>query len=48
MLKFAEWPKIPVITSKEPLNENKLVAGDLRANQDKTNADMIQFIKRWN
>ena len=26
---------------------NKLFVGDLRANLDETNADMIQFIKRW-
>ena len=27
---------------------NKLFAGDFRANPDKTNADMVQFTKRWN
>ena len=27
---------------------NKLFAGDLRANLDERNADMVQFTKRWN
>ena len=27
---------------------NKLFAGDFRANPDETNADMVQFTKRWN
>ena len=27
---------------------NKLFAGDLRANLDETNPDMVQFTKRWN
>ena len=27
---------------------NKLLAGDLRANLDETNADIVQFTKRWN
>ena len=27
---------------------NKLFAGDFRANLDQTNADMVQFTKRWN
>ena len=27
---------------------NKLFAGDFLANLDETNADMIQFTKRWN
>ena len=27
---------------------NKLFAGDFRANLDETNADMVQFTKRWN
>ena len=26
---------------------NKLFVGDLHANLDETNADMIQFTKRW-
>ena len=28
--------------------ENKLFAGDFRANLDETNIDMAQFTKRWN
>ena len=28
--------------------ENKLFAGDFRANLDETNADMVQFTQRWN
>ena len=28
--------------------ESKLSAGDFRANLDETNADMVQFTKRWN
>ena len=27
---------------------NKLFAGDLRANLDETNVDMVQFTRRWN
>ena len=27
---------------------NKLFAGDFRANLDETNANMVQFPKRWN
>ena len=27
---------------------NELFAGDFRANLDETNADMVQFTKRWN
>ena len=27
--------------------EKKLCAGDFRVNLDETNADMIQFTKRW-
>ena len=54
MLKFTERPKAPGITSKKTLlslkgmKGNKLFAGDFRANLDETNADMVQFIKRWN
>ena len=48
MFKFSEWPKTPGITLKNmPFpEENKLFAGDLRANLDETNADMVQFTKR--
>ena len=49
MLKFTERPKTPEITSKKTFPEgNKLFAGDFRANLDETNADMVQFTKRWN
>ena len=48
-------PKTPGITSKKTwlsLNVftegNKLFAGDFRANLDETDADMVQFTKRWN
>ena len=27
---------------------NQLFAGDFRANIDETNADIVQFTKRWN
>ena len=51
MLKFTEQPKTLWITSKKIIaysEGNKLLAGDLRANLDETNADMVQFTKRWN
>ena len=51
MLKFTERPKTPGVTSKKNITfpeENKLFAGDSRAKLDETNADMAQFIKRWN
>ena len=51
MLKFTEWPKTREIISKKNMafrEENKLFVGDLRANLDETNADMVQFTKRWN
>ena len=51
MLKFTEWPKTMGMTSKKDiafLEGNKLFAGDFRANLDETNADMVQFTKRWN
>ena len=50
MLKFTERPKTPGITLKKNMafpEENKLFAGDLRANLDETNADKVQFTKRW-
>ena len=49
MLKFTERPKTPGITSKKSMafpEGNKLFAGDLRANLDETNPDMVQFTKR--
>ena len=54
MSKFTERPKTPGITAKKPKNMafpegnegNKLFAGDLHANLDETNADMIQFTNR--
>ena len=54
MLKFTERPKTPGISSKKTwlflkgMKGNKLLAGDFRANLDETNADMVQFTKRWN
>ena len=51
MLKFTERPKTPGITSKKNMafpEGNKLFAGDFRANLDETNADMVQYTKRWN
>ena len=51
MLEFTERPKTPGITSKKNMafpEGNKLFAGDFRANLDETNADMVQFTKRWN
>ena len=51
MLKFTERPKTLGITSKKNMTfseGNKLFAGDFRANLDETNADMVQFTKRWN
>ena len=52
MLKFTERPKTPWITSKKKSmafpEGNKLFAGDLRANLNEINADMVQFTKKWN
>ena len=54
MLKFIERPKTPGITSKKTwlflkgMKGNKLFAGDLHANLDETNADMVQLTKTWN
>ena len=51
MLKFTERPKTLGTTSKKNMafpEGDKLFAGDLRANLDETNADMVQFTKRWN
>ena len=49
MLKFTERPKTPWMTSKSIAfpEGNKLFAGKFRANLE-TNADMVQFTKRWN
>ena len=44
MLKFTERPKTLGITSKKDMTfheENKLFAGDFRANVDETNTDMV-------
>ena len=48
MLKFAERPKTLGITKKNmTFSEGiKLFAGDVRANLDETNTDMVQFTKR--
>ena len=51
MLKFAEQPKTPGITSKKNMvfpEENKLFPGGFRANLDETNADVVQFTKKLN
>ena len=51
MLKFTERPKTPGITSKKNMafpEGNELFAGNFRANLDETNADMVQYTKRWN
>ena len=50
MLTFTERPNAPGVTSKNMAfpERNKLFAGDFRANLDGTNADMVQFTKRWN
>ena len=51
MLKLTERPKTPGITSKKNIafpERNNLFAGDFRASLDETNADMVQFTKRWN
>ena len=52
MLKFTEHPKTSGITSKKKKHGfpevNKLFAGDLCANLDETNADMVQFTNGWN
>ena len=50
ILKFTERPKTPGSTSKKMAfsEENKLFLVDFRANLDETNADMVQFTKRWN
>ena len=50
MLKFTERLKTPGITSKKMAfpGGNMLLAGVFRAILDVTNADMVQFTKRWN
>ena len=54
MLKFTEPPKTLGVTLKKTVKKdtafpegNKLFVGDL-VNLDETNADMVQFTKRWN
>ena len=49
MMKFTKRPKTPRITLKKHgflFKGNNLVAGDIRATLDETNADMVQFTKR--
>ena len=49
MMKFTKRPKTPRITLKKhgfPFKGNNLVAGDIRATLDETNADMVQLTKR--
>ena len=50
MFTFTERPKTQGITLKKTAfpEGNKLFVGDLHANLDETNADMVQFTKRWN
>ena len=51
MLKFAEQPKTLGVILKKNMafsEENQLFASDFSANQDKANADRVQFTKRWN
>ena len=50
MLKFTEDPKHRGSLQKNIAypKGNKLFAGDFYANLDETNADMVQFTKRWN
>ena len=51
MLKFTERPKTPEMTLKKNIvfpAGNELFAGDFRAKLNQTNADMVQFTKRWN
>ena len=50
MLKFTERLKTPGIIWKKMAfpKDNKLFVGDFRANLDETNADMVQFTKKWN
>ena len=47
MLKFNERPKTPGMTSKKNIAFQKR-RSRFRANLDETNADMVQFTKRWN
>ena len=50
MLKFTEQPKTPGMTLRKNIaftEGNKLFRGDFRANLDETNANMVQFTKRW-
>ena len=46
---FTKQPKTPEITSKNIafFEGDKLLAGDLCANLDKTNAVMVQLARRW-
>ena len=50
MLKFTERPRTPSMTSKKALVSLKeqAVCRWFRANLNETNADMVQFTKRWN
>ena len=50
MLGFTEQPKTPGTTSEKKIafsEGNKLFACDFFANLNETNADMVQFTKRW-
>ena len=50
MLKFTQWPKTPGSLQENIAfpKGNQLFAGDFCANLDETDADMVQFTKRWN
>ena len=52
MLKFTQWPKtLDDFKTKKKIDfpeGNKQFAGDFCAKLDETNADMVQFTKRWN
>ena len=50
MLKFTELPKTPGTTTKNSAFPEviKLFASEFGPNVDETNADMVQFSKKWN
>ena len=51
MLKITKQPKTPGITLKKNMTfpgGNKLFVGDIPANLDEPNADMVHFTKIWN
>ena len=48
--KFTKWPKTSGITFKNKAfsEGNQPFAGDFHAVEDKTNAEMLEFTKKWN